>query len=178
MRNLFLFVFALAGVVVQAQEINWMSMDEALAAQKKEPKKIVMDVYADWCGPCKMMDQRTFTNKGVIDYINTHFYAVKFNAEGEEVVNLGGNTFTNPGYKAANTGRRNSTHQLVMALKVQGYPSMVYFNEEAELIQVIPGYHTPNQLDVYLKMIGSDDYLKVTDAKAWEDYRNNFIATF
>ena len=39
----------------QAASINWMSLEEAVAAQQKEPRKIVMDVYTKWCGPCKMM---------------------------------------------------------------------------------------------------------------------------
>ena len=39
-----------------------MTLDEARAAQKKEPKKIFMDVYTDWCGPCKLLDKNTFQN--------------------------------------------------------------------------------------------------------------------
>ena len=55
MKNkLFLFVFALllSGNQLFAQEIYWMSIEEAEAAVKKEPKKIFIDVYTDWCGYC------------------------------------------------------------------------------------------------------------------------------
>ena len=65
-----------------AQQINWVTLEEAVALQKKEPKKIMMDVYTNWCGPCKMFDKNTFQNKDVADYVNEHYYAVKFNAEG------------------------------------------------------------------------------------------------
>ena len=44
----------------QAASINWMSLEEAVAAQQKEPRKIMMDVYTQWCGPCKMMMANTF----------------------------------------------------------------------------------------------------------------------
>ena len=32
----------------QAASINWMSLEEAVEAQKKEPRKIMMDVYTQW----------------------------------------------------------------------------------------------------------------------------------
>ena len=35
--------------------INWMTIEEAVKAQKKEPRKIIIDVYTKWCGPCKMI---------------------------------------------------------------------------------------------------------------------------
>ena len=63
-----------------------MSLPEALEAQKTEPKKIFMDVYTLWCGPCKLLDKKTFANKDVARYINEHYYAVKFNAEGNEEI--------------------------------------------------------------------------------------------
>src|SRR5690606_41789628 len=55
--------------------IKWMTFNEALELQKKKPKKIFMDVYTDWCGPCKMLDKQTFRNPDVVKYINEHYYA-------------------------------------------------------------------------------------------------------
>ncbi|HCY80556.1 MAG TPA: thioredoxin family protein, partial [Xanthomarina gelatinilytica] len=75
---------------------NWVTLEEAVALQKKNPKKIMIDAYTNWCGPCKMLDKNTFKNKDVADYVNKHYYAVKFNAEGNETINFKGNTFTNP----------------------------------------------------------------------------------
>ena len=81
-KLIFLFVFALGSLVAQAQEIKWMTLNEALAAQKKVPKPIFMDVYTDWCGPCKMLDKNTFSNPEVAAFISKNYYAVKFNCEG------------------------------------------------------------------------------------------------
>ena len=67
-----------------SQQIKWMSMGEALKAQKINPKKIIMDVYTKWCGPCRLLDKKTFGNPDVSRYISQNFYAVKFNAEGED----------------------------------------------------------------------------------------------
>ena len=40
-----------------AQKINWISLEKAVALQKKEPKKIMMDAYTSWCGPCKCLTE-------------------------------------------------------------------------------------------------------------------------
>ena len=84
MKFKILFLLLLGSVVVQAQEIQWMTLAEALEAQKTAPKKIFMDVYTKWCGPCKLLDKKTFANRDVARYISEHYYAVKFNAEGNE----------------------------------------------------------------------------------------------
>ena len=44
----------------QQAQINWMTLEEAMAAQADEPRTIMMDVYTQWCGPCKMMMANTF----------------------------------------------------------------------------------------------------------------------
>ena len=81
----FFIVFLLLGSnIIQAQNIEWMTLAQAIEAQKIEPKKIFMDVYTNWCGPCKLLDKNTFQNPDVSRYISEHFYAVKFNAEGQE----------------------------------------------------------------------------------------------
>jgi thioredoxin-related protein len=163
--------------LLNAQEINWISMNEALAAQTENPKKIIMDVYTTWCGPCKMMDRNTFTNKDVIKYINANYYAVKFNAEGTEEITFEDFTYTNPNYQEGRKGR-NTTHFFADALKLRGYPSMVFFEKDGTLIQAIPGYKTPADLEIYLKMIGTGDYLKIDTAEEWTRYQENFKGTF
>ena len=45
-----------------------------------------MDVYTKWCGPCRLLDKKTFGNPDVSGYISQNFYAVKFNAEGDEEI--------------------------------------------------------------------------------------------
>jgi len=176
-KTLSILILILVVGITQAQEIKWMSMNEALAAQKKEPKKIMMDAYTTWCGPCKMMDKNTFTNKDVVSYINKNFYAVKFDAEGTEKITYKDFTYTNPNYDANRKGR-NSQHFLADALKITGYPSLVFFDENADVIAPIMGYRTPEQVEIFLKMIAKDDYKKLTTADAWEEYSSNFKGTF
>ena len=176
-KTISILIMMLVFGLTQAQEINWMSMNEALAAQKKEPKKIMMDAYATWCGPCKMMDKNTFTNKDVVNYINKHFYAVKFDAEGTEKILYKDFTYTNPNHDPNRKGR-NSQHFLADALKITGYPSLVFFDENSDVIAPIMGYRTPEQVEIFLKMIAKDDYKNLTTAEAWEKYSSNFKGTF
>jgi len=175
-KSLLLLLLLIAGSI-NAQEIRWMSMNEALAAQKKEPKKIFMDVYTTWCGPCKMLDRDTFSNKDVIDFINKNYYAVKFNAEGTEEITFEDFTYTNPNYQKDRKGR-NTTHFFADALKLTGYPSLVFFGEDGSLIQALPGYRKPADIEIFLKMIANDDYKKLTTTEAWEEYQKNFKGTF
>lgn len=177
MKYLLLILAFLSTGIVSAQKINWMTMNEALEAQKKEPKKILMDVYTTWCGPCKLMDKNTFGNKKVIEFVNEHYYAVKFNAEGTEEITYQDFTYTNPNYQPGRRGR-NATHFFADALRLQGYPSIVFFKADGELIQSVPGYKSPQEFEIYLKMIASDDYAEITTMKAWKDYQKNFRGTF
>ena len=55
---------------------------------------------------------------------------------------------------------------------------MVFFDEKGNFIQPLPGYLTPEQLEIYLKIIASDDFKKITTAEEWEKYQSNFTGTF
>ncbi len=177
MKRILLAVIALISISVSAQEIKWMSMQDALDAQKENPKKIFMDVYTNWCGPCKLLDKNTFHNADVVKYVNDNFYAVKFNAEGNEVFEYQGNTFTNPGFKEGQRGR-NTQHIFANSLKIKAYPSMVFFDEESNVIFPVPGYYKPKELEVFLKVVGSDDYKKITNQQQFTEYQNNFKGNF
>ncbi|GAL69022.1 hypothetical protein JCM19301_154 [Jejuia pallidilutea] len=97
----------------------------------------MMDVYTVWCGPCKMLDKNTFRNPDVIDYVNKNYYAVKFNGEGNDVVSYKDNSYANPGYNEARAKTRNSAHELARYLQISAYPTIVFFDENADVIAPI-----------------------------------------
>ena len=162
---------------LQAQNIEWISLAQAMEAQKKEPKKIFMDVYTDWCGPCKLLDKNTFQNPDVSRYIREHYYAVKFNAEGREKINFFEKTFTNPNFDPNRRGR-NATHQFTQFLGVKGYPTMVFFSENGDPIMPVVGYYKPQQLELFLKMIKQGDYQVFSKPEDFENYRKTFRPKF
>ncbi|MGJ8592043.1 MAG: thioredoxin family protein [Aquaticitalea sp.] len=161
-----------------AQEIKWVTLEEALKLQKKTPKKIMMDVYTNWCGPCKMLDKNTFQNADVAKYVNDNYYAVKFNAEGNEVVKYKDVTYSNPGYKAEMANRRNSVHDLTRKLQVNAYPTIVFFDEKGEMIFPVRGYQNPQQLELYLKMFKDDKHKEMKTQEDFNDYYSKFVAEF
>ena len=74
--------------------INWVSIEEAEEKAAEDGKKILVDMYTDWCGWCKRMDAVTYTDEKVIAYINENYHAVKFDAEQKDTVEVVGHSFT------------------------------------------------------------------------------------
>ncbi|MGC6432261.1 MAG: thioredoxin family protein [Jejuia sp.] len=175
---LLLTIILFTGFSLSAQEINWVSFEEALKLQKENPKKIMMDVYTVWCGPCKMLDRNTFQNADVVEYVNENYYAVKFNGEGNDVVKYKENTFANSNYDPAKASRRNSPHDLTRYLQVNAYPTVVFFDENAEVIAPIRGYQQPKQLELYLKMFKKDDHKNIKTQEEFNTYYQAFKAEF
>jgi uncharacterized protein YyaL (SSP411 family) len=70
--------------------VTW---EQAEALCKKEPRKVVVDVYTEWCGWCKKMDKATFQNEVIVKYLNENYYAIKFNAEQREDIHLKGKDY-------------------------------------------------------------------------------------
>ncbi len=54
---------------------------QAMKEAKESGKMILIDVYTDWCGPCKKLDADTYTNPEVLTYLTRTFICVKVNAE-------------------------------------------------------------------------------------------------
>ena len=154
-----------------------MSFEEAVAAQAKEPKKIMMDMYTTRCGPCRMMDKNTFQRNDVAEYVNKNYYAVKFNAEGDGDIKFKDQTFSNPNYDASRKGR-NSQHQLAGAFGVTAYPTVVFLDENANLLFPVKGYHNPKQFEIYLKVFASNAYKNINSKEDFTAYQKDFKSDF
>lgn len=98
------------------------TFDEILSRAKLENKIVFVDVYATWCGPCKLLKKTTFTDEELGAYFNTHFINIAIDGETSE-------------------GRR-----LMQLYQVRAYPTMLFLNPDGTLKQSTVGYHTANQL--------------------------------
>jgi len=147
-------------------DVNWMSFEEAVKKSKTEKKKIFIDVYTDWCGWCKVMDKNTFSQPQIAAYLNENYYPVKLDAEQKEDIEFRGTTF-----KFVPSGRKGY-HQLAAALlnNKLSYPTVVFLDEDFNMIQPLPGYQKPEQFEKVIKFIGGDHYKDTS----WTDWQKDF----
>lgn len=138
-------------------KIEWLSWTEAIKRLESDakPKKLMVDLYTDWCGYCKKMDRETFTDPAVIAYVNEHFYAVKFDAEQRGSYRYAGHTFNFDPKR----GRRG-VHTLAFAMTDgrMSYPTMVYFDEKQHRIAISPGYKPTANMLRELRFVGEGHY--------------------
>jgi thioredoxin-related protein len=157
--------FTLKNNPTEPPKVKWITWQEAVELNKKEPRKIMVDVFTEWCGWCKVMDRETFTDEKVAEYMSKNFYCVKFDAEMKETIDFSGHKFE----YVANQGR-NGVHTLAYSLLdgQMGYPSLVYLTETFERISISPGYKKPEQLMPELKFAAENIYKN----QSWQDYIN------
>ncbi len=142
--------------------VKWYTWEEAIEANKTNPKKLFVDVYTNWCGWCKVMDKKTFTEKGVATYLNKHFYPIKLNAEQKEDIVFRGKTFS---WKEGGRGGIHALAYSILKGKLS-YPTVVYLDSKFDIIATSPGYKTPETIMPELTYAAEELYRKTK----WDDY--------
>ena len=126
MKQLAFSLLFFSGSFVSGQEIEWLTIEEAEEKVKSEPRKIFIDIVADWCKWCKVMEKETFSDPSVQQYVANKFYAVRLDYESEEVIRFLGNT-TTPKMLARSWG-------------VQDLPTIVFWDDAIEDKSLSRGY--------------------------------------
>jgi len=126
----------------EESKIQWVALDDLQELNKKEPRKVFIDIYATWCGPCKLMDKKTFADPTIVEYVNDHYYAVKLNGEGKKQVSIFGKTMTEA--------------ELAYTFKIRGYPSIVFMDESLQPYEPVAGYIPAQNFIKMLKQFNED----------------------
>ncbi len=159
---------ALDPITDTSSEIQWMTWEQAMENMKTEKRKILVDLYTDWCGWCKRMDQTTFQNREIADYLSRHYYAVKFNGERKEPLTMGDKT-----YKYIKGKGKRGYHEFALTLAKGrlSYPTFVFLNEDSNILQPIPGYKDARTFEMIMTYFG-DNHYKVTP---WDQYQEKYV---
>ncbi len=150
--------------------VNWLSFKDAQEKNKIQEKPFLIDVYTDWCGWCKHMIRTTYSNPNIASYINTHFYAVKFDAEGKDTIEYNGKLYrpTSPAPK--------TPHEL--ALKFLGtslsYPSTVFITNQFQYNLLSQGYLEDKKIEPLLVFMVENAWRTVP----YDEFSQHFTHTF
>lgn len=84
------------------------TFDQALAKAKLENKKLMVDCYTLWCGPCRMMAKQVFPDEKLGKFMNENFVCLQLDMEHGE------------------GPERNKT------FKVKAYPTFIFFDADGK----------------------------------------------
>ena len=141
-------------------QVKWMSFDEAVQKSQAEPKKIMVDLYTNWCTWCTKMDKSTFQHPAIAAYINQNFYPVKLDAETKETISFKNNHYA---FKP-NEGQTGSGVNEIAVYLTRGrlnYPSVIFLDETMSNPQPVNGFVNPVRMDKLLRYFGENHYKKV-----------------
>ena len=122
-KGILVILSLIVSVSISAQGINFFkgSFEEAIEKATNENKKIFVDVYTSWCGPCKMMAKKVFTDSKVGEYYNRHFVCLKLDAEKEK------------------------DHGFFQNFKASSFPTVFWLDNQGQLINVHSGFVQPEE---------------------------------
>lgn len=150
----------------QTETIRWYTIEQAEVIAKRDKRKIVIDVYTNWCNNCKAMDRNTFAHQQIAKYINDNFIPVRLDAEDRNNIN-----FKNKTYHYIQHGNV-SYNELAMEL-VNGqmsFPTIVFLDESLNTIQALQGFKMPDQFEKILTYFGNEYHKRMP----WTKYEKNY----
>lgn len=132
-KLIYIVFFVSLHAVAQEQEalaLKTYSFEEVSALQLQEKKPVVVFIHTEWCKFCLAMKQNTFTNKEIINMLNTHYYFISFDAESKKDITFNSHTF-----KFKPTGDNTGVHELAVALTDNKltYPATIVLSPNNEI---------------------------------------------
>lgn len=140
MKQISIFILTLFLSTFAFGQVNFFegTWEEAFAKAKAEGKHVVVDAYTDWCYWCKVMDKNTFTDEAIGSYFNEEFVPIKLDME------------------------KGFGIDVAMKFRVRGFPTLLYFNPDGELVVKKAGYEQDNEKFLeFIKEVRTENTEKV-----------------
>lgn len=99
-----------------------LPLEEALKKAKAENKLVFLDCYTSWCGPCRMMASKVFTQKAVGDLFNERFVNLKMDME------------------------KGAGVDVAKRYEVSAFPTMLLLDGDGQVVYKIIGARSPSDL--------------------------------
>lgn len=119
---------------------TFLDFREDIADASRERKRLMVYFGQDGCPYCKLLMTTTFSETRIVDKAQRGLVAVALNLWGDREV-----TWID--------GRKMSEKDLGRALGVQFTPTLLFFNEKAEVIVRLNGYQPPHRMDATLDYV-------------------------
>ncbi|MDP1744977.1 MAG: DUF255 domain-containing protein [Bacteroidota bacterium] len=148
------------------KEVRTYDLKEALALQKKQPKKLLINIYTNFCNSCRVMNKTTFTDTLVADYINKNFYLVDFDAESNDTIVFNNEIF----YKQLIDGFPFNSFVRKVTNGYLTFPSLAILDEQLNTINVLNNYQHPKFLRPVIMYFGDNEY----KTKKWTDFYQQY----
>ncbi|MBL0308893.1 MAG: DUF255 domain-containing protein [Bacteroidetes bacterium] len=118
MKNWLIIFFVAVVPLVSTGQIDFVDNNWAKAREtaKEQNKYLFVDAYTDWCGWCKVMDKKTFSQDSVAQFMNQHFVSLKLEMEHDYGV------------------------KIAMKYRVASFPSYLVFSPDGRLVYTMAGY--------------------------------------
>lgn len=151
-------------------QVKWYKITEAEKEAATQGKKIMVKVYAKWCGWCKEMDKSTFPNKQVAKILGESYVPVQFDSEQLDDIVWGGTT-----YKVVRPKNSGRYHQLA-AQWLKGnlsFPTIVILDTNGRVIQAMTGYQKAADFEKVIAFFANDAYKTTNWAVFQKNYKRN-----
>ncbi|OFY14639.1 MAG: hypothetical protein A2X02_06095 [Bacteroidetes bacterium GWF2_29_10] len=154
-------------IFAKVKKTKWLTMNQAVDSNKVNKKKTIVFIHSNWCNSCKVMKQSTFENEVINKIVSKNYNMVDLNIESTDTINFMGQKFFNE------RTQEKPFHQFVYALSQNGLtlPSMVIFNEQMQVVNLVPYYMSPSITEAILEFFAKDAYKNTK----WEDWQKTFV---
>lgn len=113
---------------VKEEHAGWLEQDleGALAKAKAERKLVLVDIYAEWCAQCKELDEKTWPDASVKQWIAQNAVPIRIDTDAKRM-------------------------DLAAKLQIRGYPTVILLDAEGRELRRILGFQKPETMKAWLE---------------------------